>query len=480
MTVGRGVVSVLAEACSVLGVTVGAGAGSAAPTDRSVFQIRWGACDPERTQLDRTDVDSRVACGTMRLPVDWSRPDGPTFVTRVYKQAASGTPKGTAISFPSGPGETADVGFTTIADVAPGYDLIGIDPRGVASTSPVRCSVSALLAAPLVTPADPMRFSGTRTIREGVARSCRTTPASLIDHLDAYSNARDAEAFRKALGVPSLLVAGTSYGTLTGARYLELYGDRAVGAVLDGVLNPGEPLTRFEYTAAAASQQLFDEFVTWCGRTESCGIRSVGVRTAFATAQRNADEGRISGRTAYGKKWDAAGVVQTFEFTAGSGDFDGAARAIAALAGGRNPDSTGSIGAVRPGQRMPYPDAVVCSDFDLGIRDAATAVRVADATSRGDIPYNTNAAQYTVVCAGATRPGPRAATPFRAKGDFPILLLSNRLDIATPKAWAQQVARTLGPRARQIVTGEIGHGAMSSVSGQVRAYIDGLKTAAAG
>ncbi|MGO3326483.1 alpha/beta fold hydrolase [Gordonia sp. (in: high G+C Gram-positive bacteria)] len=432
--------------------------------------ISWGLCDPARN-----DIADDVECGTMSLPVDWNDPDGATFTARVYRQRADGERRGTIIDFPSGPGATADIGFSTLKPLAPGYDLIGIDPRGVASTAPVTCSYDAVLAAPLAPPADRAAFERTRGLRDTVYQSCSTSPKSLIDHLDAYSNANDAEAFRRALGAPRVVVSGTSYGTLLGARYLERFGDQARGAVLDSVLAPGRTAEQFQSEAARGNQRLFDEFAGWCATDPQCPIRAEGASAAMAAAKRNADRGLIPGKTALGRDWDAAGVVQAFELSAGVDDFSGAASALRALVDHRNP-VTDAPTATPTGIRDVYPDAIVCADLDLGIRDWSTARSILHAAARGnpDTPYSTNALAYATACAGAPRPEPSAANGFRSGGDFPILLLSNRFDVATPIAWAEEVKTVLGDRARHLVRDGVGHGDVTTdpaIARQVREYL---------
>lgn len=435
--------------------------------------IQWGACDP-----GRTDIADDVQCGTLRLPVDWSDPRGESFVTRVYRQPADGPRKGTVIDFPSGPGATADIGFTALRSVAPGFDLVGIDPRGVASTAPVTCAARPIVDAPLTTPADPISFESGKRQRESVAQSCTTEPRGLARHLDAYSNARDAEAFRVALGGPRLTVSGTSYGTLLAARYLELFGRNANGAVLQGVLAPGTPVATFQADAARGNQRLFDAFAAWCQQSTDCAVRGgLGPSAALQTAKLRASAGQVPGTTAIGRRWDAPGVVQAFEMAAGNGDFATAATTIDALSRGRNPlDPEGTV--PRPGteERLPFPDMIVCADFDLGIRDPGTALRVTASAAAGnpDTPYSTNAAAYTVRCSGAPRPDSRWRNPFRAQGDFPIMLLSNRIDPATPMVWAERVAATLGNRARHLVSPDTGHGSAigdPKIAPQVREYL---------
>ncbi|GAA1482408.1 alpha/beta hydrolase [Gordonia sinesedis] len=477
-TLSARAVIVAISATGLIGGVLGAVTASAKPTTAdpsgpgAARVVTWGACDPERT-----DIAPGVECGTLRLPVSWDRPDGETYVTRVYRQRAEGPRRGTLLDFPSGPGSTADLAFTSLREVAPGYDLVGLDPRGVASTAPVTCAARPIVDAPLATPVDPVSFEAGRATRERIAQSCSVRPASLMNHLDAYSNARDAEALRLALGGPRVVVSGTSYGTLLAARYLELFGRSADGAILQGVLKPGEPVNDFQAVTARSSQRLFDEFAAWCRDSAECAVRTPGPSAAFAAAKMRAATGTIPGRTAMGRRWDAAGAVQAFELAAAAGDFSTAAVTIRALAAGRNPNEDVAP-LPSPAERVPFPDRIVCADFDLGIRDVGTAQRVAARAAAGnpDVLMSSNAAAYTVGCSGAPRPDASWRTPFRAGRDFPILLLSNRIDIATPVEWANEVAASLGGRARHVVSDEIGHGTAlgdPAVVPAVRKYLAG-------
>lgn len=472
-----------------------------ADADRDPYDghtIEWGPCDSSRT-----DLDPKVQCGTLALPVDWTDPAGEQYSARVYRQPASGTSRGTILDFPSGPGATADIAFATWRQVAPGYDLIGIDPRGVSDTSAVTCSIESVLSAPMVTPADPAAFERTAESREAVAKSCRTEPAGLLEHLDTHSSARDAEAFRRAAGVGPVVVAGTSFGTLLGARYLELFGDDARGAIFDGVMDPNLTGPEFQRTAARGLQDVFDEFTRWCAKDKACVLRGKDVSAVFAQARRRGAKGTIPGTTLMGRDFDEAGVVQAFEIAAGQDDFPAAAKAIRDMARGKNPnppepegleaealgaeglevegpeaaeDSGAEAEADDADGRIPFPDRIVCADYDLGISDAATARTTAAAARRRDIPYSPNAFAYSVLCSGAPKPSAEETAEDAVGGDFPIMLLSHRYDAATPIAWANTVQKRLGDRARHLVVEGVGHGGSTSdpaVRKAVTAYLAG-------
>lgn len=54
------------------------------------------------------------------------------------------------------------------------------------------------------------------------------------------------------------------------------------------------------------------------------------------------------------------------------------------------------------------------------------------------------------------------------------MLLSNTIDLATPRVWADAVAQQLGPRTLHVITDQIGHGGFehSETKKQFIEYLD--------
>ncbi|WP_156212991.1 alpha/beta fold hydrolase, partial [Lentzea aerocolonigenes] len=194
--------------------------------------VQWGAC--ERTGLP---VIPGTECGRLSVPVDWSRPSGGTVALRVFRLKAANS-EGTILNFPSGPGQTGDLSFATLRDALPRYDLIALDPRGVGESSPMTCATAPAVKIPYVPPTDSPAFDALAANQQDFWRSCTTGVPGLDSRLDAYTNARDADALRTALGLKKINIHGFSYGTLTAERYLARYGHHVNGSLLEGVMNP--------------------------------------------------------------------------------------------------------------------------------------------------------------------------------------------------------------------------------------------------
>jgi pimeloyl-ACP methyl ester carboxylesterase len=108
---------------------------------------------------------------------------------------------------------------------------------------PVRCS-SALLAAqpsPIIT--GRAEFAATVAFNRRFSRNCRFHTGPLYDHLDTLSTVRDLDALRAALGERTLTFHGSSYGTLLGQQYAEVFPRRIRALVLESLFDhkPGHP-----------------------------------------------------------------------------------------------------------------------------------------------------------------------------------------------------------------------------------------------
>ncbi|GAA3479520.1 alpha/beta fold hydrolase [Streptomyces yanii] len=84
------------------------------------------------------------------------------------------------------------------------------------------------------------------------------------------------------------------YGTLLGELYAEQYPKRVRALVLEAVVDHSLGTREFLSTQAATLQDSFDEFVAWCGRTESCALHGSDVRARWADLLVRAERGKLS------------------------------------------------------------------------------------------------------------------------------------------------------------------------------------------
>src|SRR5213595_3682715 len=89
-------------------------------------------------------------CGSLLVPMDYSRPWGPKLTITVSRIKATGPHRqGVIVYNPGGPGSSglykADI---LPASVRQAYDYIGFDPRGVGASSPLSCVDGSFFASP--------------------------------------------------------------------------------------------------------------------------------------------------------------------------------------------------------------------------------------------------------------------------------------------------------------------------------------------
>ncbi|MEU3650238.1 alpha/beta fold hydrolase [Lentzea sp. NPDC034063] len=413
-------------------------------------QVEWGTCD--RSGLP-TGPDTE--CGRLTVPVDYAKPSGGTAKLRVFRKKAKTASRGTILNFPGGPGTSGDIGFGILGHAFPGYDLIALDPRGVGESHPMTCDTKATLAIPYVAPTDNAAFEALRRNQEKFWRSCTTGVPGLDAHLDAYTNVRDADALRQALGIKRINIYGFSYGTVSAERYLEKYGQHVNGSVIEGVMNPAQSRREFISAEAAGPQAVFDKFTRWCATTPDCVLHGQNPAEVFRRAQQNADAGRISG-TMFGLRWSSVAVTRYFEKA--SGDFTDAAKGLRDLAEGRNPLPD------KPGEELPerieYTDPIVCQDFALNVGTVQEARLDLAATKKAApvLGFSTNASNYTAICLGGPKPDPKASSPVSSRSSHSTMVLANTLDPITPIRWAEQVRKQLGAKGELVVTDQVDHG----------------------
>ncbi len=165
-------------------------------------------------------------CGTLRVPADWSHPKGPKINVAVARRPADDPAHriGTLFYNPGGPGDgavryviEADTFFS--ATLRARFDIVGLDPRGVGASTPIRCGVPALTPDYTFFPRTQREFDAMVAHNRALAKSCLQQTGPLFLHADTVSVARDHEAVRIALGVSKVNWLGLSYGTQVGAQY---------------------------------------------------------------------------------------------------------------------------------------------------------------------------------------------------------------------------------------------------------------------
>ncbi|MFH8350404.1 alpha/beta hydrolase [Streptomyces sp. NPDC018045] len=258
--------------------------------------LRFGACP---ASVPAPPAPDRVECGTVRVPLDHTRPDGDHLRIAVSRVRASGTPaerRGVLLVNPGGPGGSGLPYAVTKraklpAAVRRAYDVIGFDPRGTGHSAPAGCGpMGGLFDRPGTgsAPLDPVPYDrpGERAYLDSqrrLAADCAAGTGRALPHLSTSETARDMDAVRAALGERRISFLGVSYGTYLGAAYTARFPRHVDKLVLDSVVGP-EDWHTFDIRQAHALLRQRDVLFDWLARHDSrfrLGATAHQVRAAY-------------------------------------------------------------------------------------------------------------------------------------------------------------------------------------------------------
>ncbi|MFE9915240.1 alpha/beta hydrolase [Micromonospora sp. NPDC005553] len=423
--------------------------------------IDWRPC-----ATDTNATDTGAECGTLSLPVDWNRPRGERFDLSLARRLADpATRKGALVFGPGGPGDSGvdrvvNGSSRFSADLRARFDIVSFDPRGTGDSHPVVCARDLLARQPQLI-ADQAQFDATMANNALLRADCRARTGPLYDHVDTTSAARDLDAVRAALGERQLTFHGSSYGTLLGQRYAELYPDRVRAMVLEATMDHSVGTRALLDSQALAAEGAFDEFVAWCDRSAACALHGRDFRAIWAELHARAERGLLTDPK-------RPGVVLTpFELSRlthkefydtwrwpGLAEWLGRMDAATAMR---------SAGPSTADAVAPYPFAVFCQDWSLPVRDYREYVGHLRRAARlaPDLRYPP-ALFALVTCLGTPTPVANPQHRLRVHTDVPLLLAATVHDPATGYDWARNVARQLGRHGAVLTYQGWGHGSYSS------------------
>ncbi|MEU6682098.1 alpha/beta hydrolase [Streptomyces sp. NPDC046832] len=235
---------------------------------------------------DAQDLPGSMRCGTVRVPLDYARPDGEQIELSVSRARATRKDprggghqvlrQGALVHNPGGPGATG-LYFPLIGllpewkRIAAAYDLVGYAPRGVGRSAPLSCTdPKQYFTGPSQAPARPSvsykkeRIAGAKAY----ARGCAERAGDALRHYHSLNNARDLDVLRAALGEERLTFMGSSYGTYFGALYATLFPAHVRRMVFDSAVHPGPGRIgyRNHLARSAAFERRWADFRAWIAR----------------------------------------------------------------------------------------------------------------------------------------------------------------------------------------------------------------------
>ena len=292
----RGIAVAAAAACALAAFTPPATARTTgAPA--AVSRLAWSPCRHA----------PRFDCATLRVPVDYREPEAGTIALAVIRRAATrpGRRIGSLFFHPGlrGDGTVAlpEEYASFPRTLRERFDIIAWDARGTGRSRPVRCFRTAAQAAAWGARMPAGFPVGERQRRAWIGgwawlgRLCGQRYPRLLRHISAADTARDLDVLRAAAGERRLNFLGTSYGTMVGATYANLFPGRVRAMVLDSAVDPaswmrgGTPLPTFLRSPFdVASGRALGRFLAFCGRVapERCAFTAGSPRATRARYQR--------------------------------------------------------------------------------------------------------------------------------------------------------------------------------------------------
>ncbi|MFI1168369.1 alpha/beta fold hydrolase [Streptomyces sp. NPDC020801] len=435
-------------------------------------------------------------CATMKAPLDYARPAAGDIKLAVARKKATGPGRrlGSLLVNPGGPGgsaigylqQYAGVGYP--AEIRARYDMVAVDPRGVAHSEPVKCLDDRGMDKYTQTDITPDNRKETDALvgaYRKFAEGCGAHDARLLRHVSTVEAARDMDILRSALGDRRLNYVGASYGTFLGATYAGLFPERVGRLVLDGAMDPSLSARRTNLDQTAGFETAFKSFAKDCVRQGDCPLGGPGTTPAQAGARlkaffRKLDAQPLPTGDADGRRlgealattgviaamYDQAAWPQLREaLSSAMKENDGAGLLILS-------DSYYERDAEGHYSNLMYANAAVnCLDLPAAFTTPAQLKKSLPAFEKSSPVFGEGLAWASLNC--AYWPVVSTGQPHRivAKGAAPIVVVGTTRDPATPYRWAQSLSRQLSS-ARLLTYDGDGHTAYGRGSRCIDSAID--------
>ncbi|MEU6352920.1 alpha/beta hydrolase [Streptomyces sp. NPDC047072] len=435
-------------------------------------------------------------CATLKAPLDYDKPGDGDVRLAVARKKATGPGKrlGSLLVNPGGPGGSA-IGYLQAyagigypAEVRARYDMVAVDPRGVARSEPVECLDGRDMDTYTqtdITPDDGHETTELVDAYKKFAEGCGERSAKLLRHVSTVEAARDMDIVRAALGDAKLNYVGASYGTFLGATYAGLFPERAGRLVLDGAMDPSLPARRMNLDQTAGFETAFQSFAKDCVQQSDCPLG--GRATTPAEVGRNLKAffekldahpiptGDADGRR-LGEALATTGVIAAMydegawaqlreALTSAMKENDGAGLLVLA-------DSYYERDADGRYTNLMFANAAVnCLDLPAAFDSPEEVEKALPSFEKASPVFGEGLAWSSLNCAYWPVKATGEAHRIEAKGAAPIVVVGTTRDPATPYRWARALASQLSS-ARLLTYEGDGHTAYGRGSSCIDSAID--------
>lgn len=409
--------------------------------------------------LDWTECDTRMACASMQVPLNYAKPDGRTIAIAVLKRYADGEREGSLVVNPGGPGapgtDYARRASSFFRDpITDHLDVIGFDPRGTGDSAPIDCVSDEEFDEYLAGDPDPDSLQEQQEYVAsvtGLATACATSDPALAQHVSTIEAARDMDVLRALVEEDELDYLGASYGTKLGATYADVFPDRSGRLVLDGGVDLSLSPRDQSLEQARGFETALRSYVNNCVETsDSCFLGSEveeGMQTISglldqldASPIRVGDRELTQGYAFYGIAAPLYDRGNWLVLTTGlRSALDGDGTVLLALAdayASRNPDGTYANNTLEANLAINCVDDPFSMDAEEVLAQVPVFVEASPTLGRS----------FAWSLIGCSEEQPRSTEEprtVRGAGAPPIVVVGTTRDPATPMKWSEALADQL-------------------------------------
>lgn len=424
------------------GVSTAAPSGSGTGTSSApAGALAWSPC--------KLGDEPGFECANLQVPLDYAKPNGTKITLALSrKKHTDADYRGVILSNPGGPGSPGRVLAAMSSQLPKGigkkYDWIGIDSRGTGESQPKLDCIGdqkAVIGLPYL-PQNDAQIETWKAESKRIAQSCAQGPGKeLLSHLRTTDMVEDLESVRRALGVEKVTYWGSSYGSYLGMMYATLHPDRIEKMALDGVASPTTNWYASNLEQQRALSKSLEKYIEWLAAHNAqfkLGADAASVRKLI---QDKMNELRKAAPLTDGKRHPAKTLTKALNSAAYGVTLwgpigmalkmylvDNNSSVLEATAEGVD-SSTWSVYLAASCSEVDWPA------WEKTLADAKASHQEAPHFSWSNTWFNAPCVDWAVPV--VTQPKISAE-----KVNFPILLMSETFDGATPFSGALQARRT--------------------------------------
>lgn len=411
-----------------------------------------------------------LQCAIAKAPLDWSDPQRDEIELSLIRHTAS-NPIGSLLINPGGPGGSGveivrdSMRYVVSDRLIANFDIVGFDPRGVGSSSAIRCTgrsedldrfLYQYEVGNLERGSDEWLDEGRAEWRE-LGEACLEHSGELLGYVDTTSAARDLDLLRAILGDEQLHYLGYSYGTLLGASFAELYPERAGRLVLDGALDPATSLDDVVEFQSVGFENALRAYLESCLEGARCPFRGTAEAGMQRVASLMSQLDRSPLRASDGRLLGASTMFTAIILPLYSADTWSYLDDLFASVFSGDPEFAFILADA-------YNDRDSDGNYANNSSEAFWAINCLDyvnTATNGDVRASTDRLiavsplfgpymGYDISCDGWPYPATRDRGPIHAADAPPIIVIGTTGDPATPYEWAVNLAEQL--ESGQLIT----------------------------